>query len=125
MIEKQDFLFGLRPILEAIHSGKEMDKILIKKGLTGDLYRELMGLIRSGGIPYQIVPFEKLNRITGKNHQELVSRFENKEIALRINQLLVRIEQLEKDVARLEATTASAQFYDQAYEEGREAHVNP
>ena len=34
---------------------------------------------------------------TDKNHQELVSRFENKEIALRIKQLLVRIEQLEKD----------------------------
>ncbi len=72
MIDKQDFLFGLRPIIEAILSGKEMDKILIKKGLTGELYHELMGLIRSGEIPYQIVPYEKLNRITRKNHQGVI-----------------------------------------------------
>lgn len=32
-----------------------------------------------------------------KNHQELVCRFENKEMALKINQLLVRIEQLENN----------------------------
>lgn len=73
MTDKQDFLFGLRPIIEAIHSGKEMDKVLIKKGLSGDLYHELMGLIRTDGIPYQIVPYEKLNRITRKNHQGVVA----------------------------------------------------
>ena len=50
MIDKQDFLFGLRQIIEAIRSGKEMDKVLIKKGLSGDLYHELMGLIRSDGM---------------------------------------------------------------------------
>ena len=72
MMEKQDFLFGLRPIIEAIHSGKEMDKVLIKKGLAGELYHELMGLVRGSGIPYQVVPIEKLNRITRKNHQGVV-----------------------------------------------------
>ncbi len=72
MIEKQDFLFGFHPLIEAIRSGKEMDKILIKKGLAGELYHELMGLVREGGIPYQIVPLEKLNRLTRKNHQGVV-----------------------------------------------------
>ena len=72
MIENQDFLFGLRPIIEAIRSGKEMDKVLIKKGLVGELYHELMGLVRGAGIPYQVVPLEKLNRITRKNHQGVV-----------------------------------------------------
>ncbi len=72
MIEKQDFLFGLHPLIEAIRSGKEMDKILIKKGLAGELYHELMGLVRESGIPYQVVPVEKLNRLTRKNHQGVV-----------------------------------------------------
>ena len=69
MIDKQDMLFGLRPIMEAIRSGREMDKILIKKGLSGELYHELMTLIREAGIPFQVVPIEKLNRVTRKNHQ--------------------------------------------------------
>ncbi len=72
-MEKQDILFGLRPVIEAIHSGKELDKILIRKGLSGELYHELMGLVRSSGIPYQMVPVEKLNRVTRKNHQGVIA----------------------------------------------------
>lgn len=72
-MDKQDIIFGLRPVIEAIHSGKELDKILIKKGLSGELYHELMGLVRSAGIPYQMVPIEKLNRVTRKNHQGVIA----------------------------------------------------
>ncbi len=72
-MEKQDILFGLRPVIEAVHSGKELDKILIRKGLVGELYHELMVLVRASGIPYQMVPVEKLNRVTRKNHQGVVA----------------------------------------------------
>ena len=37
-MEKTDYIFGMRTIIEAINSGKEIEKILIKKGLQGDLY---------------------------------------------------------------------------------------
>ena len=73
MMEKQDILFGLRPVIEAIKSGKELDKILIRKGLVGDLFFELMDLVKASGIPYQMVPVEKLNRVTRKNHQGIVA----------------------------------------------------
>ncbi len=62
-------IFGLRAIIEAIHSGKEVDKILLKKGLEGDLFKELFALIKQRGIPYQMVPIERINRVTTKNHQ--------------------------------------------------------
>jgi 23S rRNA (guanosine2251-2'-O)-methyltransferase len=73
MIDKQEIIFGIRPVLEAINSGKEIDKIMIRKGLTGELSHELMSLLKPSGIPYQFVPVEKLNRITRKNHQGVIA----------------------------------------------------
>jgi len=73
IMDKQEIIFGLRPVIEAVRFGKELDKILIRKGLSGDLYHELMGIVRASGIPYQIVPVEKLNRITRKNHQGIIA----------------------------------------------------
>ena len=72
-MEKQDTLFGIRPVIEAIHAGRELEKVFIRKGLTGDLYHELIKLIRDTGTPYQFVPPEKLNRITRKNHQGVIA----------------------------------------------------
>ncbi len=72
-MEKQSFLFGIHPILEAFAAGKELDKILIRKGLKGDYLPELMAMIRETGTPYQFVPVEKLNRITKKNHQGVIA----------------------------------------------------
>ncbi|MGI9527940.1 MAG: 23S rRNA (guanosine(2251)-2'-O)-methyltransferase RlmB [Weeksellaceae bacterium] len=64
-----DRIFGLRPVIEAIESGKTIDKLMIQKGLQGEIYSELMGLVKSYEIPVQYVPIQKLNRLTGKNHQ--------------------------------------------------------
>lgn len=62
-------LFGIRPIIEAIESGKEIDQLFIQKGLQGELYQELWKLVRERHIIYKHVPAEKLNRLTRKNHQ--------------------------------------------------------
>jgi len=68
-----DLIFGIRTVIEAINSGKEIEKVLIKKGLGGDLFKELFDLIREHGIPFQYVPLEKINRITRKNHQGVIA----------------------------------------------------
>ena len=67
-MNKNDFIFGIRAVIEAIESGKTIDKILIKKDLNGELARELFAKIKEYGILTQRVPMEKLNRITIKNH---------------------------------------------------------
>ena len=66
-------IFGIRPIIEAINSGKEIEKILISKDLRGILYKELFNLIREFDISHQFVPIEKLNRISKKNHQGTIA----------------------------------------------------
>lgn len=66
---KNDYIVGFRPIIEAIKSGKELDKVFIQNGLQSPLFKELMGLLKEKNIPYQFVPIEKLNRINRINHQ--------------------------------------------------------
>ncbi|MEE4214002.1 MAG: 23S rRNA (guanosine(2251)-2'-O)-methyltransferase RlmB [Bacteroidales bacterium] len=73
MKENSDYIYGLRPVLEAIASGKNIDRLILRKGLKGSLYFELMQAVRDHSIPYQLVPVEKLNRISRKNHQGVIA----------------------------------------------------
>lgn len=72
-MEKSEYVFGIRSTIEAINSGKDIDKVMIKKGLQGELYHELFTLIRRFQIPIQYVPIEKIDRITRKNHQGILA----------------------------------------------------
>ncbi len=73
-MEKNEYIFGIRPVIEAIEAGKEIDKILIKKDIAGELVGELFDLIKERKIYSQRVPVEKINRITMKNHQGVVAQ---------------------------------------------------
>ena len=73
IMEKSDYIFGIRAVIEAIESGKSIDKVLIRKDLGGDLARELFAKIKEYGVLTQRVPAERLNRITMKNHQGVVA----------------------------------------------------
>lgn len=72
-MERSDYIFGIRPVIEAIEAGKDIDKILIKKDLSGELVNELYDLVKQYRILIQRVPLEKINRITRKNHQGVVA----------------------------------------------------
>tara|TARA_B100001758_G_C18417002_1_gene621086 strand:+ start:9882 stop:10622 length:741 start_codon:yes stop_codon:yes gene_type:complete len=67
--EEKNYIFGIRPIIEAIKSGKTIDKLFIQKGLHNDLFAKLWKLVRLRRINYKHVPIEKINRLTRKNHQ--------------------------------------------------------
>jgi 23S rRNA (guanosine2251-2'-O)-methyltransferase len=69
----ENLIFGTRAVIEAISAGKEIDKIIIQKGLSNQLYSELRKAIKDLDIPIQIVPPEKINRITPKNHQGVLA----------------------------------------------------
>ena len=68
-MDRNDYIFGLRAIIEAIEAGKSIDKVLMRRELGGELAKELSDKIMEYGIVCQKVPVEKLNRITMKNHQ--------------------------------------------------------
>ncbi len=72
-MDKNDYIFGIRAVIEAIEAGRSIDKVLVRRDLTGDLARELFAKVREYDIVMQRVPQEKLNRITMKNHQGAIA----------------------------------------------------
>jgi 23S rRNA (guanosine2251-2'-O)-methyltransferase len=68
-----NIIFGSHPVIEALRSGKDIEKLLLKKDLSGEVLREVLKYSRELDIPYQFVPNEKLDRITRKNHQGIIA----------------------------------------------------
>lgn len=73
MIDKSQVVFGIRAVIEAIESGKQFDKVLMKKDLGGELARELLSVTREYNVPVQRVPVERINKVTRKNHQGVIA----------------------------------------------------
>lgn len=72
-MERSDYIYGIRAVMEAIEAGKEIDKIFISKELHGDLAGNLVRLARENRVVMQRVPPERINRITKKNHQGVLA----------------------------------------------------
>ena len=71
-MKNQDVIFGKRPVLEAIRSGKTIEKIFIQKNLSKEVFDEIKKSINNKNVNLSLVPKEKLNRITRKNHQGVI-----------------------------------------------------
>lgn len=66
-------IFGTRAVIEALKAGRDIEKILIQKGLSNELYNQLRQALRGQTVPLQFVPPEKLRRLTDKNHQGVIA----------------------------------------------------
>ncbi|HHP7242064.1 MAG TPA: 23S rRNA (guanosine(2251)-2'-O)-methyltransferase RlmB [Cyclobacteriaceae bacterium] len=66
-------VYGTRAIIESIKAGKSIEKVFIQKGMRSELSDQLFKLIRDNDISFSVVPFEKLNKITRKNHQGAIA----------------------------------------------------
>ena len=70
---KQQIIYGLRPVIEALGSGQQVERVLIQNGLNSSLLNELRTKLKEHDIPFQYVPVEKLNKMTTGNHQGVVA----------------------------------------------------
>jgi 23S rRNA (guanosine2251-2'-O)-methyltransferase len=68
-----DIIYGIRSVIEAINAGKEIDKIMIKKGLSGELVQELFNLLKDNGINAQQVSADRFGQFGSRNHQGVVA----------------------------------------------------
>ena len=73
MAKKENFIFGIHAVREAVNAGKDLDKVLLRRGTVSDQSKSLLRDLNKMEIPVQMVPVEKLNRITGKNHQGVIA----------------------------------------------------
>ncbi len=72
-MKESELVFGIRAVIEAIQADKEIDKILIRRDLQGELAKELFDVLRGRAIQTQRVPQERLDRYTRKNHQGVIA----------------------------------------------------
>jgi 23S rRNA (guanosine2251-2'-O)-methyltransferase len=73
MMSKNQIIYGIRPVIEALKAGKEIEKIMMVKGVRSEASHQLLGFTREFEIPVQFVPVEKLNRVTRQNHQGVIA----------------------------------------------------
>jgi len=60
-------------VVEAIKSEREINKILIQKGMNKDLFIELKEVLSGKDYQLQFVPVQKLDRMTLANHQGVIA----------------------------------------------------
>lgn len=72
-MKKSSIIIGRQPLIEALESGKAVDKILLFKNISGENVHLIRQLARINQIPIQMVPVEKLNSFTRGNHQGVVA----------------------------------------------------
>ncbi len=73
MVKQDQFIFGIHSVREALEAGKDIDKVLVRRGAGSDLFTQLTGALSKRDIQVQQVPVEKLDRITRKNHQGVIA----------------------------------------------------
>lgn len=72
-MKKSSLIIGRQPLIEALESGKAVDKIFMFKNISGDNVHLIRQLAKINQIPIQMVPVEKLNSFTRGNHQGVVA----------------------------------------------------
>ncbi len=66
-------IFGIHAVLEALEAGRDLDRVLVRRGSRSGLMKKLLATLSTRRVPVQMVPVEKLNRMTRKNHQGVVA----------------------------------------------------
>lgn len=71
--KKPSIIIGRQPVIEALESGRPIDKILLQANVSGDVIGKIRHLAKENNIPVQVVPPEKLNSFTRSNHQGCIA----------------------------------------------------
>lgn len=72
-MQKENLIYGIRAILEAIQADTTIDKVFIQKNVQGALMQELLSTLKKQQINFSYVPLEKMNKLTQGNHQGAVA----------------------------------------------------
>ncbi len=72
-MQKSQHIFGIRAIIEAVEANQSINKVYLQKGLQGELFSKLEGILRKERISTSYVPIQKLDRLVQGNHQGAVA----------------------------------------------------
>ncbi|MBC8164597.1 MAG: 23S rRNA (guanosine(2251)-2'-O)-methyltransferase RlmB [Bryobacteraceae bacterium] len=67
-------LIGIHPVREALKAGRNLERVLIAKGVAGPRMQEIVDLCRSSGVPVRFEQRSSLDRVAGgQPHQGVVA----------------------------------------------------
>ncbi len=72
-MNKEYLIFGIYPVLEAIKSNIEIDKVFIQKGIQNNTIDEIVAALEKKNSSISFVPGEKLDKLTRSNHQGIAA----------------------------------------------------
>ena len=70
---KNNMIFGIHPLLEALEASREIDKVMMRRGLRTEESARILALSRERSVPVQFVPEERLGRLTQRQHQGVIA----------------------------------------------------
>jgi 23S rRNA (guanosine2251-2'-O)-methyltransferase len=68
-----EILYGRHPVVEALENARTIEKVMLSNAIRGEFEKRLRFLCKEANVPMQVVPIEKLNSITRKNHQGVLA----------------------------------------------------
>ncbi len=71
-MQDKNIIYGRHPVIDAIHAGASIDKLVLQQGIRGDFEKEIRQLSKEYNIPVQVVPKERINKLVRANHQGII-----------------------------------------------------
>lgn len=73
MSENQDYIIGKNPVMEALRSERDINKILIAESSQRGQMQQLIQLAKEAHVIVQFVPKKKIDQISDENHQGVLA----------------------------------------------------
>lgn len=73
MADEQEWIMGKNPVIEALKSGRSVNKIFVSEQLQGAAFQKIQQLARESGAVVQKVPKAKLDKMQAGNHQGVIA----------------------------------------------------
>ncbi|GLI83871.1 23S rRNA (guanosine(2251)-2'-O)-methyltransferase RlmB [Rossellomorea marisflavi] len=73
MSNELDFIGGRNPVIEALKSGRDINKIWIQEGSQKGSMQQVIGMAKDSNILVQFVPKKKIEQMVPENHQGVVA----------------------------------------------------
>lgn len=69
MTQEQEWIAGRNPVLEALRSGRDINKLWVQEGAQKGSMQQILNKAKEAGIPVQLVPKRKIEQVVPENHQ--------------------------------------------------------
>lgn len=73
MTNEQEWIAGRNPVMEALRSGRGINKIWVQEGAQKGAIGPILAKAKEAGIPVQTVPKKKIEQVVPDNHQGVVA----------------------------------------------------